>query len=313
MRPNGLKALLAEHKVMVGSDNVFQRRARLLQALWREEHHCDRIGLRSKDGKTLGSRLEMPWAQEKRANFLTPVIRERVAKEVAAAKEHGSLISAPRIWADLLSSQPLAFNVFAELDADHDLATAVVHDLWPDLDASVPAVEFEWSPGRGDNQFLGNRSAFDVFIRLANSEGSTGFLGVEVKYHEAMREKAGEHKTRYCTVATDSKVFVNPLAPELQKAPLQQIWLDHLLALSMLQAEPDKWAFGRFVFLHPADNTRCANAAANYSKLLSDQTTFAPLTLERLVAAIRAHTDATWAADLWDRYLDFSKIPGLTA
>jgi hypothetical protein len=34
------RQLLADHHVLVASDSAFQRRARLLQALWREAQDC---------------------------------------------------------------------------------------------------------------------------------------------------------------------------------------------------------------------------------------------------------------------------------
>jgi hypothetical protein len=72
-----LKDLLAKHHVFVPTDNAFQQRARLLQALWREEQ-----GLPVGDhrGRKLGSRLEMPAAQTTLSNYLTDTIRTVAAK-----------------------------------------------------------------------------------------------------------------------------------------------------------------------------------------------------------------------------------------
>lgn len=68
------------------------------------------------------------------------------------------VISAPRIFDNMPSSQPPAFNLFAELGADPSAATAVCRALWPDVLPTVDEIRFEWSPGRGDARYLGNRS-----------------------------------------------------------------------------------------------------------------------------------------------------------
>jgi len=60
----------------------FQRRARILQAIWREEQGFPCGEQRSKaESRPLGSRLPMPWAQESLANF-SPQAREVVRSEV---------------------------------------------------------------------------------------------------------------------------------------------------------------------------------------------------------------------------------------
>ncbi len=71
------------------------------------------------DDTPLGFRIAMPAAREARWNFLQP----RIA-ELAAAYADGRLaeprakIDATRVHSDLLSSQPMCFNLFGELALD---------------------------------------------------------------------------------------------------------------------------------------------------------------------------------------------------
>ena len=88
----------------------------------------------------------------------------------------------------------------------------------------------------------------------------------------------------------------------LRTPPLQQIWLDHLLALSMLQAT-DGYDDGLFVFLYPAGNDRCEKVSAAYADCLTDTHTFQRLTLESTVAALHETCDAPWVEAFADRYL----------
>lgn len=101
----------------------------------------------------------MPFAQETLANYLTETIREVVRQEVLdPTRSANKLYRAPRIFEDLLSSQPLCFNLFAHLQRDLELASRVFAELL-DIDGlQVETVEFEYSPGRGDPRFTTQRS-----------------------------------------------------------------------------------------------------------------------------------------------------------
>ena len=95
----------------------FQWRLRLLQSLWREEKG---FAAGEDKGKIRGARLAMPAAKKALSNFLTPSIRKIV---------HSKDYDDKRILANLLSSQPLCFNLFGELTLDLDLATRALADM----------------------------------------------------------------------------------------------------------------------------------------------------------------------------------------
>jgi PD-(D/E)XK nuclease superfamily len=85
------------------------------------------------------------------------------------------------------------------------------------------------------------------------------------------------------------------------RSELAELWLEHLLLLSMLQHTSGQWRWGRFVVVHPAGNSDYTELCSRYRTLLEDQSTFAPVTLEEFLAA-GALPEATVAA-LRDRYL----------
>ena len=60
-----------------------------------------------------------------------------------------------RLWADLLWSPAMAFNLFGDLAADLGLADRAVHAWWPDAPGTVSDVRFAHSPGRLDPAYLG--------------------------------------------------------------------------------------------------------------------------------------------------------------
>ena len=213
----------------------------------------------------------MPSAERDLSNFLTDTIRGVVRETLGAEStaRECKLFSAPRIYEDLLSSQPLCFNLFGEMKADLGVATAWARHLWPVRVDRVTRLEFEYSPGRREPRYLGNRTAFDVYLEHTVPGGGEGFIGIEVKYHEGFEVDAAENRGRVLDVARASGVFSDEAISALQVPPLQQVWFDHLLALSMLEAEADRWGTnGLFVFLHPVANEACYRVIGDYERTL---------------------------------------------
>lgn len=292
------KPTLENHSAWVPSDNQYQREARLLQAQWRERND---LPIGDHRDRPLGSRLAMPFAETTLANYMTDGIRNVVRAEVLHPETSaGKLYARPRIFNDLLSSQPMCFNLFGELQLDLELASTALQTLEPNIDR-VQAIRFEHSPGRGDTKYTGDRSAFDVFVEYTATDGAQGFLGIEAKYHEGLKDKAASHKPRYDEVATQMGCFDPGSLPSLETQPLQQIWRDHLLAGSLLLA--GDFDRGRFVFLYPSRNQRCRSAVQSYANALTDSTTFQPWTLEAVVGALKDATSAEWVRAFEDRYL----------
>ena len=132
-----LRAALARYRVAEPSDGTeFRRKARLLASLWREAKglapgtHHPRGKAGNSQPRVLGSRLDPDQARAG-GNFLTSTILQQVRKRLAEPETH-QLIKEDRLWGDLLSSQPLCFNLFGELAADLELATRAARAWWPD-------------------------------------------------------------------------------------------------------------------------------------------------------------------------------------
>jgi hypothetical protein len=291
--------LLRNHHAFVKSDNPFQRTVRLRQALWRERRGYP-IGLHR--GVPLGTRLQMPDAKTHLWNYLTDGIREVVRAEVmGAGRSEGKLFKPPRIFDDLLSSQPLCFNLFGELKRGLALACRVLGRLAPSRVKTVHRIEFEHSPGRRDPRYTADRSAFDVYVEYESIGGKKGFLGIEVKYHEDMNDALASHRERYDQVAQGMGCFHANHLPDLRMKPINQLWRDHMLAGSMLLADGRKE--GTFVVLYPAANSHAAAAIQRYQACLADSSTFATWTLESFVAALEAEGAGGLPGELKDRYL----------
>lgn len=300
--------VLRAHDVLVGTDNAFQQRARLLQALWRETKGLP-VGLHR--GKPLGSTIELGHGRATLGNFLTETIRDVVQHDVLGpGRDPDALIDEKRLFSNLLSSQPLCFNLFGELARDLDAATRVLGVLAGGKIARVTRIAFEHSPGRRDPRFTGDRSAFDVFVTYDSPAGTRGFLGIEVKYHESLGDAAAPHRPRYDELADAMGCFPADRA-RLKTKPLQQIWRDHLLAGALLGGGLG-YDEGAFVFLYPEANAACARAVAAYRAELTSDATFVAWTLEDVVETQRA-AGVRSAAALAARYLDWAVVEAASA
>jgi len=301
---NLLKMAKKYHAHECVDKSEFQRKARILQAIWRKEKGYP---VSRKGERVYGARLEMPWAEETLSNYMSDVAKAAVHKEVLSPeRDKGKLYSKPRIFNNLLSSQPLCFNLFAEVQQNLELATSVVQDMGLKQVENVTAVEFELSPGRGDPEYTGDRSAFDVFVEYRTNDGKSGFLGIEVKYHENLLGEAASHRERYDEVALMAGCFKEESLIKLRSQPLQQIWRDHLLACSVIQhGDYDE---GAFVFLYPEMNLHCRDALAEYAECLVSDDTFKIWTLKSLVDAIQSHPGGEYVESVRDRYLNFGKV-----
>lgn len=286
----------------------YQRQLRVLQSLWRTEHGYP-VGTHKgpRGERPLGSRLPMPWAAESLANFLNERVRQVVREEVLdPARSRDKLYGKPRIFNDLLSSQPLAFNLFAVLSRNLELASRWLQRMTGEDGLIVTAIDFEWSPGRRDPRYTGDRSAFDVFVRYTTAGGAKAFLGIEVKYHENMEVQPAELRPRYEELASQIGWFCESCLPQLRSQPLQQVWRDHLLAASLLLA--GDFGQGRFIVLYPEANTACSTVVSAYRTCLAEANSFDGWTIDRAVDTLREINAGSWVDDFHDRYLDLKKL-----
>lgn len=296
------KELRIEYYTDYSGDNVFASKSRLLQSIWRDE--------KGYEFERYGNYLKLDFAKRSGANFLTKGIKEIVEYELANKSKDRKVIQEPRIWNNLLSSQPMAFNLFGELKLNKRAATEVFKNLFPKRKIKeVTQIEFEYSPERKSEKYTNDSSAFDVFLAYENIDNKSGFFGIEVKYSENLNDKASTHKTRYEEIAKQSGVFDLSKIEDLKRKPIQQIWRDHLLTLSMSKINKD-FDFGDFIYLFPKENVNCQNGVNKYERIFKEkiENHFIPLTIEDFIDELKKVCNEKWVSDFEDRYLKFEKI-----
>jgi len=301
--------------INVKGDTKFAAYARQLQDNWRKKQKLPIGSYKNSKGEViiLGNYIEKKQAFKTGANFLSENILNVVIKALVN-KENGAKIEKNRLFTNLLSSQPLAFNLFGELAHNKKLATRFFHDLFPDRVLEVEEILFEHSSGRGNCEYTCDHSAFDVFIKYKTLTNTKGFIGIEVKYSENLKDKPSTHKKRYEDLASESGIY-NPKSIEfLKQRPIQQIWRDHLLAIAHLRHKKENFAEGFFIYLLPKKNVECQRAVNYYTMQFNSYdsitkthdekiTGFYIRYLDDFIYKLRQLVHDNWTKELADRYL----------
>jgi len=283
----------------------FRRRLRYHQARWREAsgHPIGSQPIAPRPGgapaRPVGSRLPLDYARETGANFVTAGALAAARARTAVVEPHQSF-DHQRLWADLLWSPSMAFNLFGDVGS----ADRAVHIWWPDAPGTAREVRFAHSPGRFDPEYLNSLRAFDAAFVLDLDDGTQGIVAVDVNYHERSKTEIPKPSNlpRYLEVAERSGVFATGATDAVRgRSDLAVMWLEHLLLLSMLQHPSGAWTWGRYVVVHPAGNSDVADACTRYRELLADSSTFSSATVDELLDADVLGAQTTVA--LRDRYL----------
>ncbi len=308
---------LKAHKAYHPHDTRFRAAARLRQALWREAQGLPLGTYTTTKGTTrkLGSRLSA-YGAAAGGNFINQPTH-RLAQRDYAYREPGAAIDEQRLFGNLLSSMPLTFNLVGSLKLDGAKADRFVKALAPDVAGRVSAIWFEHSPGRGDPTFLDDGSAFDAFIAMRRRDGTKTFLAIEVKYSESMAENPAKLRPRYNHASAESGLFINPDADALRRAPLQQLWREHMLAQTLLTT--GLYDAGSFILIAPSLNADAQRTAATYRTHLTAKAgnatpgtaSFLNVTLEDAVNHLRTAGAAAEAQAIHERYCDFGPVHAL--
>jgi len=273
-------------------------RAHVLQLPWG-------TGPRPKEERELGSMLRTEDAA-KGANFLTPEIHAAANQRLAGGV---GLVEKYRLLHNMLSSQPMCFNLFAPMVTDLDLATRVFDALLPDDVEQVSLVTFEHAPVP-PSDYLDDKTAFDCYVEYVRQGGGRGLAGIETKLTEPFSPKRYDSPAYRRWVERPDSPWPETSWGSLAEVSHNQLWRDHLLAIAMLRRDGSPYESGCLVLArHPMD-VHCTTIAERYGQLLKkSDTTFMDCPIDRIVDAIEVNADDSqkrWFVDFRRRYLDLS-------
>lgn len=216
-----------------GSDNAFTRKARLLQSMYRVE-----IGEEEGTGPTRASKRKygnmISGGEAFGKNFLMKETFE-YAKERVANKRGNETIDGFRLFNNLLSSQPMAFNLFHPLmlllkqdPAKVTLAVRSVFRNIPVFEVTEIGLEFIPTP---IEKYTNDKSAMDAYIRFVDNKGGKHIIAIETKYTDVLGVNEANRCEEQKQMLIDTGLFSADFEDLLMggKVKLTQIYRNLLL------------------------------------------------------------------------------------
>lgn len=277
------------------SDNAWQRALRRHQGWWRETRLGEAAGQRLGGDRPVVSMLTEDAPES--ANLWSPEARRAADHAVAAMQGRPGKIERRRLHRNLLSSQPLCFNLFGYLREDPAELLPWVQALAPDA-VEVMRIELEWATS--DTAVGG--SAFDAFVEYRRSDEKVAFIGIETKYAENLMASQRKPARDVYVLETRPPTWKSGAAERLDRNGLRQFWYNTLLALRLQKL--GGYAEARSVVVALADDVKARAAVAAVARELEDERFHVFSPLETVVTSVEGHPE--WKAMFTDRYLNFS-------
>ena len=259
-------------------------------------------------------------------NFLTEFAfnyaKERVNPE---NKKPYETIESDRLFNNLLSSQPMAFNLFCPLrqmrEESPETATKVIKAALPSYSIhEVTDVDLEFIP-ENYKDLTGDKSAMDAIIRFEDEQGKKGFIAIETKYSENLgtnaaydRDKNGNKTPRKQSLKAVQELncFKSDVESRIinGEVRLTQIYRNFLLSEKFGH---DEGLNSYSIILAPRNHPSTDNEFKSlYNELKEEhRTKINSMHLEDFVNAIINNSPTEYRVAFerfYDRYLNFEKL-----
>ena len=233
-------------------DTPFVAECRQMQSLYREEQGLPLRpytvqNRRSKDfGKVYNLGNYISSGKEDGANFLADYIFVHAKERIGNRKPYETF-DEDRMFNNLLSSQPMAFNLFCPLrklrEENPIAATKAIQAALPHYSiALVTAVELEFIPSNYQS-LTGDKSAMDAIIKYRDFEGKECFISIETKYSENLGsntasfmklsgEKYEDKRKKYFETIKKLNLFLPDIEEKIRNKPskLTQLYRNFILS-----------------------------------------------------------------------------------
>jgi len=249
---------------------------------------------------------------EQGLNFLSKeifgVVKKRLEDKTGTVDEF-------RLLRNLLSSQPMCFNLFAAMDKGlslEGLGNTLFKQVTQDEGFKrVMGVAMEFAPEPAA-EYLDDKTAFDAFVEYERTDGKLGFVGIETKLTEPFSPKEYDSKVYRRWASHPKAPFQGPVEA-LRASQVNQLWRGHLLMVAMLHHPKSPYTRGHFMVVHHQDDDECAKAIAAYVELLKhkgQEKTFLDYPLGRLFGLIDlaavSKVEQEWNRQFQARYLELA-------
>jgi hypothetical protein len=308
------------------SDGDFTTRAAILQACYRvsKNEHCglgskNIIKGKAKNGKTQIKSVKQEYGhlvsggELRNINFYFQKTFKYVHDRVKN-KTPDETIKADRLFNNLLSSMPMAFNLFHPLmlisQKYPDSLNKMISNAFPELPIfSVTEVLIEYIPAP-INRYTGDRTAMDAAILFKDRKGNKYIISIETKY----TDKLGKNKAKDNTLKVETAKTLNMFTPNGIRFISQgctQIYRNFLLTekYRLVNQLSDSWSFILSPEKHPTTESEISSLHENLKPEFRYK--LQKYSLEDFVESLSPDCPdefKSWLNWFHNRYLDFGKI-----
>lgn len=302
----------------VKSDGPFTRKCRLLQSWYRiEVARQAECGPHERGGRLVGSSLVN--GEQTGANFISPAAFVYAQERVAAKATNPDLkIEEYRLFNNMLSSQPMCFNLFSDLrlglrEGRPDATEVLTAVLAESRVSAVSSVEVEMVP-RPTADYIDDKTAFDAAVLFTDSRGRPGLAAIETKYTDKLGTNRASKEDRKFALADSLGLFTDEGRAWYAEHGFDQVARNLLLTLAYARKHGIANAINYVV--GPREDVEAPAAVDALKSRLApahrDRIIWLPL--EEIVRRGLAVADGELAEHFmrfYRRYLDFNQIAHL--
>jgi hypothetical protein len=242
--------------------------------------------------------------------------------ELVAIKQRERLTDEKRLFENLLSSQPLAFNIFLPLKwHNFEVGNAVFKELFPFLNIKqLVDIKLEFVPGDGigkdDRKITTDNSCFDVYVEYKNEKNELGGIGIEVKYTEPFSQsdywkETGYRKDRYIdAIQKYFAQFSMENAKDYLQPTYNQLFRNQLLA----EEAKDKFKMNCILaVVYSEEDVKCIETVTRFLDLIKLENSCVSISISQIVqSAIKASENfpkmKSLYEDIYNRYCNYNLL-----
>jgi hypothetical protein len=297
------------------SDNSFTAKARLLQSMWRVENGLQMgLGPTKNSKTTYGNMIKESRLSGK--NFFYPETFEYALWRVDK-KLKNETIESYRLFNNLMSSMPMAFNLFHPLmmlQSQHPaVLDLMIQNAFPDMPiCKIKEIGLEFIPTPIE-QYTNDKSAMDAFISFWDKDGGEYIIAIETKYTDSLGTNKAKNNLAKISFAIESGLFTQEGISQI-KTNCTQIYRNFLLTEKFRVAKDLKDSYS--IVLAPKDHPSTNEEIKSLKQYLKNEYSYklTDYKLEDFVNALKLNCPVDYLGWLnWfdDRYLNFEKLNSL--
>lgn len=295
------------------SDSAFVKKCRLLQSVYRAKVLKEPYGggPNKKSKSRFGNYLVN--GEKSGKNFLDNYIFRYAKFKVLEKQVNPELtIDEYRLFNNMLSSMPMAFNLFGLirkfLEDNDPAATKIIktvfpHIIWIDR---VIYLDIEFLPKPIKN-YTNDKSAFDVFIIARDAKGRKGIISIETKYTDFLGHNSSINRAIKDRLVEEENLFKKP---EIFSRGYPQLARNFLLSIAYKKVNNLKYI--EHIILSPKADVHSNKEITNFKNNLNKyRENVYKIDLEDFVeSAKRCDVDdyIKLIEKFYQRYLDFSLV-----